>query len=46
VLKESIDTKRAEEFAQYLTSEEVQAVFEKTGLPRLTHLKKAEKPGE
>jgi len=45
VLKESIDSKRAEEFAQYLTSEEVQAVFEKTGLPRLTHLKKAEKPG-
>ena len=45
ILKEAVQAKGAAEFAKFLTSEEVQAVFEKTGLPRLTHLKKAEKPG-
>jgi len=40
VLKESRHAERAKEFAKFLTSEEVQAEFQKTGLPRLSNLKR------
>jgi len=38
VLRQSRNPVRAREFAQFLTTEQVQAVFQETGLPRLSNL--------
>ncbi|NIM06352.1 MAG: molybdate ABC transporter substrate-binding protein [Armatimonadetes bacterium] len=38
VLKESPNPERAKEFVKFLTTEEVQATFQETGLPRISNL--------